>query len=441
VSFQAPASNGGVPVTSYTVTSNPAGITATGPASPIVVTGLTNGVAYTFTVRATNAVGTGPASAASNSVTPAPQPYFTSANTTTFTFGSPGTFTVKAEGAPPLTLAATGLPTWASFNASTGVLAGTPDNGSVGSRTITFTASNGSLPNAVQTFTLVVQKANQAITFDPLPDRSFSSASYTLSATAAPALDVIFTSLTPSVCTTSQANGRTLKLVTSGQCSIAADQPGDQNYNPAQRVTRSFTVLAAATTVTAISVSIEPSVTGQSYTVTATMTSANGTPRGSMTFDDGRGSSCTDTNISQAGVASCSLTTNSAGTVTLTATYAGQPGFAPSVGTAQHVVNKAATKVVLGSSANSPRVGTPVTFTATVTVLNPGKGTPTGTVQFTTGATVLGTGTLDANGEASFTTSTLPAGTTPIVAKYLGDGGYLAADSSGSARRSGHDEW
>lgn len=70
VSFTAPANNGGNTITSYTVTSSPGGITATGASSPITVSALTNGTAYTFTVTATNAVGTGPASAASNSVTP-----------------------------------------------------------------------------------------------------------------------------------------------------------------------------------------------------------------------------------------------------------------------------------------------------------------------------------------------------------------------------------
>jgi hypothetical protein len=74
VSFVAPASNGGSPILSYTVTSNPQGRTATGSRSPLTVTGLTNGRAYTFTVRATNAVGTGPASDPSNSVTPAAVP-------------------------------------------------------------------------------------------------------------------------------------------------------------------------------------------------------------------------------------------------------------------------------------------------------------------------------------------------------------------------------
>jgi hypothetical protein len=69
VSFSVPA-DGGSPITGYTVTSSPGGLTATGTTSPITVGGLTNGTAYTFTVIATNAVAGSPPSAASNSVTP-----------------------------------------------------------------------------------------------------------------------------------------------------------------------------------------------------------------------------------------------------------------------------------------------------------------------------------------------------------------------------------
>lgn len=67
VTFTAPASNGGSTITGYTVTSSPGGFTATGPSSPIIVTGLTNGTAYTFTVVATNALGNSIASTASAS--------------------------------------------------------------------------------------------------------------------------------------------------------------------------------------------------------------------------------------------------------------------------------------------------------------------------------------------------------------------------------------
>jgi hypothetical protein len=68
VAFTAPADLGTGAIT-YTATSSPGGFTGTG-ASPITVTGLTIGTSYTFTVAGTTPGGTGPSSAASNSVIP-----------------------------------------------------------------------------------------------------------------------------------------------------------------------------------------------------------------------------------------------------------------------------------------------------------------------------------------------------------------------------------
>ena len=70
INFSAPTNDGGSPVTSYTVTSAPGGLTETAPASPIQITGLANGQAYTFTVKATNAAGESPASAPAEPVIP-----------------------------------------------------------------------------------------------------------------------------------------------------------------------------------------------------------------------------------------------------------------------------------------------------------------------------------------------------------------------------------
>ncbi|WP_124067364.1 S-layer homology domain-containing protein [Clostridium sp. E02] len=72
VSFTPPKDNGGSPILNYTVTVNPGGETFTGTSSPIMVTGLTNGTSYTFTITARNAIGTGTSSSPSNSVSPAP---------------------------------------------------------------------------------------------------------------------------------------------------------------------------------------------------------------------------------------------------------------------------------------------------------------------------------------------------------------------------------
>ena len=76
ISFTAPTFNGNSTITSYTATSSPGGITATlsqAGSGTIIMNGLTNGTAYTFTVSATNSIGQSAESVASNSVTPIAQ--------------------------------------------------------------------------------------------------------------------------------------------------------------------------------------------------------------------------------------------------------------------------------------------------------------------------------------------------------------------------------
>ena len=168
VVFQAPAFNGGAPIVGYTVTATPGAITATGTASPITVPGLVNGTAYTFTVAATNAVGSGPASQVSTAVVPGIAPVFTSTNAATFTQGIAANFTVLATGSPAPLLSQSGaLPAGVTFNAVTGALIGIPTVS--GTFPLTFSASNG-VGTATQIFTLTVivasgQLAPSALTY------------------------------------------------------------------------------------------------------------------------------------------------------------------------------------------------------------------------------------------------------------------------------------
>ncbi len=70
IAWTAPSNDGGAPITDFTVTSSPSGLTCKSTETACTVTGLTNGTTYTFTVTATNVIGTGAPSAPSNSVNP-----------------------------------------------------------------------------------------------------------------------------------------------------------------------------------------------------------------------------------------------------------------------------------------------------------------------------------------------------------------------------------
>ncbi len=89
-------------------------------------------------------------------------PTITSANNTTFTTGSAGTFTVKTNGYPTPSLSESGpLPSGVTFvdnGNGTATLAGTPPTGTDGTYPITITAANGNLPNGTQSFTLTVDQ-------------------------------------------------------------------------------------------------------------------------------------------------------------------------------------------------------------------------------------------------------------------------------------------
>lgn len=88
VYFTPPSSDGGAPISQYTLVASPGGKVMTGTGSPMTMLGLDNGQAYTFTITATNAAGTGSPSAPSASATPMAVQTITATNPGPVNFGS-----------------------------------------------------------------------------------------------------------------------------------------------------------------------------------------------------------------------------------------------------------------------------------------------------------------------------------------------------------------
>lgn len=167
VSFTAPIFNGGSSITGYTVTSSPGGFNASGAASPITVTGLANGSPYTFSVVATNAIGSSSASGVSNSVTPNGAPVISGTPTLSVNQDVSYQFTPTASDSvgDVLSFSIANKPAWATFNTTTGTLSGTPSNQDVGvTNGIIISVSDGALSASLPAFNLSVVNINDAPT-------------------------------------------------------------------------------------------------------------------------------------------------------------------------------------------------------------------------------------------------------------------------------------
>ncbi len=132
-------------------------------------------------------------------------PTITSANSTTFSVGTNGTFTVMATGTPTPTLTETGtLPSGVTFVANangTATLSGTPAPGTSGTYPVTFTASNGIGTPANQTFTLTVNMAQTAPTITSASSTTFTvggTGSFTVTTTGDPAPSITEAGALPS---------------------------------------------------------------------------------------------------------------------------------------------------------------------------------------------------------------------------------------------------
>ena len=164
------------------------------------------GGAYPLTFTASNGVGSNAVQNFTLTVNQAPA--ITSANSTTFTVGSAGSFTVTKTGFPSPTLSVSGtLPGGVTFTPGTGALAGTPATGTGGTYPLTFTANNGVGSNATQNFTLTVNEAPAITSASSAAFAVGGNGSFTVTKTGFPSPTLSVSGTLPSGVTFTPATG------------------------------------------------------------------------------------------------------------------------------------------------------------------------------------------------------------------------------------------
>lgn len=185
-------------------------------------------------------------------------------------------------------------------------------------------------------------------------------------------------------------------------------------------------VINGYATTTTLSCLPNPIDVSNTSVFAATVTSANGTPTGSIAFTDNGAALATQGLVS--GTTSFTYTGSIAGTHTIAATYTPTGSFAASSATCSEVVNALPTTSVLTVTPADSTYGSPVTLSATVSpVTLPGPSAPTGVVTFYNGATAIGTATL-AGGVANLTPASLPVGSYNLTCMYSGSPVYSVSN-------------
>jgi hypothetical protein len=133
--------------------------------------------------------------------------------------------------------------------------------------------------------------------------------------------------------------------------------------------------------------------------------------------------------LNTSGQASVSTSALAAGTHFITASYSGDVHFSSGSMTLIQRIHSSASNTVITSSPNPPVAGQAVTFTATVSAVPPGSGTPTGEVTFEQNGVVTAQAPLNSSGTVSYSVTSFVANTT-ISANYPSD--PLFASSSGT---------
>ena len=237
------------------------------------------------------------------------------------------------------------------------------------------------------------------------------------------------------------ATSSSISTLTEGAHSVSAIYSGDSNFSASSSATLGQTVnqASAATTVTS---SQNPSVFGQSITLTATINGQFGLDKrkgggahpqdvsGSVTWSVNTGCGTTPVTMGNPGAATCITSSLPAGTDTITATYSGDSNHSASTGTLNQVVNQASTSAIVISSLNPSTYGQAVSFSANVAVLAPGAGNPSGTVQFVVDGGNFGSPVSLSGGSAnSGSISTLTEGTHTVSAIYSGNSNFSASSA------------